>query len=65
MWSLLDNFEWTAGCSQRFGLVYIDYVTQQRIPKASARWYSDLIAATRRTPVGTGRPMTDLVAAKG
>ncbi len=51
VWSLLDNFEWTSGYSQRFGLVYVDYATQRRIPKASARWYSDLIKAVRRAPV--------------
>jgi beta-glucosidase len=43
-WSLLDNFEWAAGYGQRFGLVYVDYPTQQRIPKDSFRWYADLIA---------------------
>lgn len=57
-WSLLDNFEWGEGYRSRFGLVYVDYGTQQRIPKASARWYRDLIAdharATRSTP-GTDR----------
>jgi beta-glucosidase len=42
-WSLLDNFEWSEGFSQRFGLVYVDYTTQRRIPKDSARWYVDLI----------------------
>jgi len=51
VWSLLDNFEWGAGYSQRFGLVYVDYPTQRRIPKASARWYADLIAKERRQTV--------------
>lgn len=49
VWSLLDNFEWTAGYSQRFGLVYVDYATQRRIPKASARWYSNLITTAHRS----------------
>ena len=44
-WSLLDNFEWAEGYSKRFGLVYVDYPTQQRIPKSSYRWYQALIAA--------------------
>jgi beta-glucosidase len=39
-WSLLDNFEWAFGYGQRFGIVYVDYPTQLRIPKASARYYS-------------------------
>ena len=43
VWSLLDNFEWGSGYSQRFGLVYVDYPTQRRIPKASFRWYRELI----------------------
>lgn len=43
VWSLLDNFEWSFGYSKRFGLVYVDYETQKRIPKASARWYQQLI----------------------
>lgn len=47
VWSLLDNFEWGSGYSQRFGLVYVDFATQRRTPKASARWYSELIAARR------------------
>lgn len=43
-WSLLDNFEWGRGYSQRFGLVWVDYTTQQRIPKDSALWYRQVIA---------------------
>ncbi len=42
-WSLLDNFEWGEGYRSRFGLVFVDYGTQRRIPKASASWYRDLI----------------------
>jgi beta-glucosidase len=48
VWSLLDNFEWTRGYAQRFGLVYVDYETQERVPKASFRWYRDLIASQGR-----------------
>ena len=44
VWSLLDNFEWEWGYEQRFGIVYVDYPTQRRIPKRSALWYRDLIA---------------------
>ena len=47
-WSLLDNFEWDSGYKVRFGLTYIDYPTQRRIPKASFNWYRDLIRATRQ-----------------
>jgi beta-glucosidase len=47
LWSLLDNFEWAWGYSKRFGIVYVDFETQERIPKASARWYSKLIASQR------------------
>lgn len=42
-WSLLDNFEWAEGYQKRFGIVYVDYPTQKRIPKDSAYWYSDVI----------------------
>jgi beta-glucosidase len=43
VWSLLDNLEWSAGYAKRFGIVHVDYATQQRTPKASARFYSDVI----------------------
>jgi beta-glucosidase len=44
VWSLLDNYEWSLGYSRRFGLVHVDYDTQRRTPKDSARWYQRLIA---------------------
>lgn len=47
VWSLLDNFEWAYGYSMRFGLVYVDFQSQRRIPKASARWYARLIRQGR------------------
>ncbi len=44
-WSLLDNLEWAHGFSKRFGLVHVDFSTQQRTPKSSARWYAQTIAS--------------------
>ncbi|RQP23099.1 beta-glucosidase [Albitalea terrae] len=44
VWSLFDNFEWAFGYSKRFGIVWVDYDTQQRIPKDSAFWYRDFVA---------------------
>jgi beta-glucosidase len=48
-WSLMDNFEWAEGYSQRFGLVHVDYETQKRTPKRSFQWYADVIAAQTRS----------------
>ncbi|HVE77314.1 MAG TPA: GH1 family beta-glucosidase [Gemmatimonadaceae bacterium] len=42
-WSLLDNFEWSLGYAKRFGIVHVDYHTQKRTPKQSARFYGDVI----------------------
>ena len=47
VWSLLDNFEWEEGYTQRFGIIHVDYETQQRVPKRSALWYRDFIARAR------------------
>jgi beta-glucosidase len=43
VWSLLDNFEWQCGYSKRFGIVYVDFASQRRIPKRSAAFYRDVI----------------------
>ena len=40
----MDNFEWNFGYAQRFGIVWVDYSTQQRIPKDSGLWYKQVIA---------------------
>lgn len=47
VWSMLDNYEWEKGYAKRFGLYYVDYPTQRRIPKRSALWYRDQIAFSK------------------
>jgi beta-glucosidase len=47
-WSFMDNFEWINGYGDRFGMVYVDFKTQKRVPKLSARWFSE---AARRNAV--------------
>jgi len=49
-WSLLDNFEWALGYEQRFGIVWVDYATQERTPKDSALWYRDVIGRNGFVP---------------
>jgi beta-glucosidase len=54
VWSLLDNFEWAWGYSKRFGIVYVDYETQERIPKQSAWWFRDVVARHGLPDPGAG-----------
>lgn len=49
VWSLLDNLEWSLGYSKRFGVVHVNYATQDRTPKDSAKWYSKVIATHGRS----------------
>ena len=49
-WSLLDNFEWAEGKRRRFGIVHVDFETQQRIPKSSLAFLSQLMRAQPAAP---------------
>jgi len=60
VWSLLDNFEWAHGLSKRFGLYWVDFATGRRVPKQSAHWYRERIAANAvddRPPTPSPRPV--------
>jgi beta-glucosidase len=57
VWSLIDNFEWAHGFTKRFGLFWVDYATQRRIPKDSAFWYRD-VAAGNMVEDGAGATVT-------
>ena len=46
LWSLLDNFEWADGYDKRFGIIFVDFVTQKRTPKLSATFYKEVIRDT-------------------
>jgi hypothetical protein len=50
--SLLDNFEWAYGYSRRFGIVYVDFPTQRRLPTDSAHWYRDVALTNSLPPPG-------------
>jgi beta-glucosidase len=62
-WSLLDNFEWADGYKQRFGMIYVDYTNQKRIPKDSYEWYRKVIATNGRSLLDRGAvPVTQVTA---
>jgi beta-glucosidase len=57
VWSLLDNFEWAYGYQKRFGIIYVDFPTQNRIPKASAAFYSSVARANAVPPLPGAWPV--------
>ena len=62
-WSLMDNFEWADGYKQRFGMIYVDYTNQKRIPKDSYEWYRKVIATNGRSLLDRGSiPVTQVTA---
>ena len=57
VWSLLDNFEWAWGYQKRFGIVFVDFGTQRRIPKASSAFYADVARANAVPPLPVSWPV--------
>ena len=55
LWSIMDNFEWAEGYAKRFGIIHVDYETQQRTLKQSAYWYRDVIASNTVSDDGPGQ----------
>jgi beta-glucosidase len=63
-WSLLDNFEWQDGYKQRFGMIYVDYQSQRRVPKDSYHWYKQVIASRGASLAGEFAVAIDEVTAR-
>ena len=57
MWSLLDNFEWAYGYQKRFGIVYVDFATQTRIPKASSAFIAKVARDNAVPPLPAAWPV--------